>query len=239
MNVQEEDPVLLRPRPRLIITNTILKSLLNVLCRIDNRELMEVLSKNKSLIIAINHINFLEVPILVTHSYPFCVTGIVKSETWKNPIAAFIFNTYRAISIDRQGAYLDVFRRVREAMDRGFSICIAPEGTRSKTGILGEGKAGIIQLAHYTGAPVLPVAHFGGQQIWQNMKHLRRTPFQFKVGRPFKIKFQGRPRREMRQEMLQEVMGQIARLLPEEMRGFYADQAECECKHLEFIGCNA
>jgi 1-acyl-sn-glycerol-3-phosphate acyltransferase len=216
--------------------NGILKGLLTVLCKIDNREFIKVLSHNKPLILAINHINFLEVPILVTHSYPLRLTGLVKSETWNNPVFAFLFDTYRAIPIDRAGAFQESFNKVKKALDEGFFVCVAPEGTRSKNGVLGRGKAGIIQLALLTGSPVLPVAHFGGENIWKNMRRFKRTPFCFKPGKPFKIKFSGRPDRGEREAMLNEVMGQLARLLPETMRGPYAEQANCECKYLEFIG---
>ena len=212
-----------------------LKGLLNTLCRIDCREFVEALSKNKPLLVAVNHINFLEVPILVTHSYPLHVTGLVKSETWNNPLFAFIFNTYQAIPIDREGAFGTAFRRVREAMDNGFFMCIAPEGTRSKNGVLGRGKAGIVHLALNTDAPVLPVVHYGGEHIWENIRRFRKTPFYFRAGQPFRIKFEGRPDRKEREEILDEVMGRMARLLPEEMRGIYVEQAERECKHLEFL----
>jgi 1-acyl-sn-glycerol-3-phosphate acyltransferase len=101
--------------------------------------------------------------------------------------------------------------------------------------VLGRGKAGVIQLAHDTGSPVLPVVHCGGELIWENIRRFKRTPFRFCVGRPFKIKFTGRPDRLVREEMLEEVMGQMARLLPVEKRGIYTDQAERECRYLEFI----
>jgi 1-acyl-sn-glycerol-3-phosphate acyltransferase len=239
MSVQQETP--LPPHPpgqiRRAVTNKILKGILDTLCNIDNQEFKEALSKSEPLIVAINHINFLEVPILVTHSYPLYLTGLVKAESWSNPIFSYLFNTYKAIPIVRGGSFQDAFRRVREALDRGFFLCIAPEGTRSKDGVLGKARAGIIQLALYTNSPVLPVVHYGGQSIWDNMRHLKRTPFRFKVGSPFRIKFNGRPGKGEREEMLAEVMGQIARLLPEEMRGVYSDRAEQECKYLEFIGC--
>ena len=79
------------------------------------------------------------------------------------------------------------------------------------------------------------MVHYGGEKIWDNIRRLRRTPFCFKAGRPFKLKFEGMPRKEAREEMLAEVMGQMARLLPEEMRGPYTRQADQECKYLEFI----
>jgi 1-acyl-sn-glycerol-3-phosphate acyltransferase len=187
------------------------------------------------MILAVNHVNFLEVPILVTHSYPLLLTGLVKSETWKNPLMAFIFDTYNAIPINRNGSYLQTFRNVKEAIDKGFFVCIAPEGSRNKSGILRRGKAGVVPLALLTGVPVLPVVHYGGEKIWDNLRHFRRTPFRFRVGRPFRFKYEGRPCREVRESMLAELMGQMAALLPETMRGIYAEQARRECKYLEFL----
>jgi 1-acyl-sn-glycerol-3-phosphate acyltransferase len=213
----------------------VLKGVLNTLCKIENREFFETLSKNEPLIVAVNHINFLEVPILVTHSYPLYLTGLAKSETWKNPFFAFLFNTYHAIPIDREKAFGEAFRQVREAINSGYSVAIFPEGTRSKNGVLGKGKAGIVNLALDTNAAVLPVVHYGGEHIWENIKHFRRTPFIFRPGRPFRIQVDGRPDRGTREEILGEIMGQMARLLPEEMRGIYAEQAELPCKYLDFL----
>jgi len=213
-----------------------LRSVLNVICKIDCREFIKALSENKPLLVIFNHVNFLEVPILVAHSYPKHVTGLVKSETWDNPFFAFLFNTYSAIPIDRGGAFQEAFKKVHNAIDNGFFMCVAPEGTRSKDGVLGKGKPGIIQLAFEADVPILPVAHHGGEHVWENMKHFKRTPFYFRAGRPFRIKFDGKPPgKEEREEIMTEVMGQMARLLPENMRGIYSGQAEQDCKYLEFI----
>jgi 1-acyl-sn-glycerol-3-phosphate acyltransferase len=237
---------------RRAVVNAILKTALNAICEIDATEFVEALYARGTgsrspenaekgglppgpMIVAVNHINFLEVPILVTHTYPLLITGLVKSETWKNPIMAFLFDTYQAIPINREGAYLQTFRDVREAIRKGFFVCIAPEGSRSKNGILKQGKAGIVQLALITGAPVLPVVHYGGEKIWDNLRHFRRTPFRFRVGRPFRFKCEGRPGKAARELMLSELMGQMAALLPETMRGIYAEQARRECKYLEFL----
>ncbi|MDR0877048.1 MAG: 1-acyl-sn-glycerol-3-phosphate acyltransferase, partial [Treponema sp.] len=187
-------------------------------------------------ILAINHINFLEVPLLASYGYPRRVTGLAKEETWKNPFIAFLFNTYSAVPLDRDGSYNETFRRVREAMEMGFFMIVAPEGSRSKNGVLQKGKGGIIQLALATGAPVLPVVHFGGEKVWENMKHFKRTPFYIRVGRPFRIKCDdGRPGKVLRGLMTEELMGQLAALLPEEMRGEYAKQALRESEYLEFL----
>ncbi|MDR3146047.1 MAG: 1-acyl-sn-glycerol-3-phosphate acyltransferase [Treponema sp.] len=244
---------------RRAVVNAVIKRLLDILCEIDATEFVEALRTllcggggfspeqagisrgplhpafRGPMIVAVNHINFLEVPILVTHSYPLLLTGLVKSETWKNPLMAFLFDTYKAIPIDRRGSYLKAFRQVGDALAKGFFVVIAPEGSRSKNGILRRGKAGVVQLALITGAPVLPVVHFGGEKIWDNLRHFKRTPFRFRVGRPFRFKYEGRPDRQVREAMLTELMGQMAALLPEEMRGVYAEQVQQECKYLEFL----
>jgi len=213
----------------------LMKGILSVICKIDCKEFVSALKNNKPMLVIFNHINFLEVPILVTHSYPLYVSGLVKSETWDNPVFAFIFNTYKAIPIDRRGAFGESFKRVLEAVEKGYFMCIAPEGTRSKNGVLGKGKPGIIQLALEAKVPILPVAHHGGEDIWKNIRRLRRTPFYFKAGRPFLIKCDGMPGKEEREKIMTEVMSQMARLLPESLRGEYAGQADNECKYLEFI----
>jgi len=212
-----------------------MKAILNVICKIDCKEFIEALKKNKPMLVIFNHINFLEVPILVAHSYPMYVTGLVKSETWNNPIMSFIFNTYNAIPIDRKGAFGESFKKVLDAVKNGYYTCIAPEGTRSKDGVLGKGKPGIIQLALEGDVPILPVAHYGGQNVWKNMRRLKRTPFCFKAGRPFRIKCESMPGKEEREKIMAEIMAQMARLLPEWMRGEYAQNAYNECQYLEFV----
>jgi 1-acyl-sn-glycerol-3-phosphate acyltransferase len=220
---------------RLAVVNFILKRIISSLCRIDCQEYFDALAKYKPMIIVFNHINFLEIPMLAVFGYPHLVTGMAKSESWDNTIFSFLFNTYKAIPINREGAFTEVFRQVRKTIDSGFYVMVAPEGTRSKNGVLNKGKAGILYLAHDTDTPILPVVHYGGEKIWDNMLHFKRTGVTIRAGRPFRIKFDSRPARGVRDEVLDEVMGQMARLLPPEMRGIYAESAEHECKHLDFL----
>ena len=215
--------------------NLVIKGILDVLCKIDCREYVQALSKNQPLIVIFNHINFLEVPILITHSYPLNVTGLAKSETWNNPISSFLFNTYKAVPINRNGAFSRSFKKIHETLDKGVSMCVAPEGTRSKTGVLQKAKAGIVYLALESNVPILPVAHYGGECIWDNLRRFRRTSLCFKAGRPFRVKYNGMPGKEERENILCEMMGQMAGLLPEKMRGVYSDHVKSECKYLDFI----
>jgi 1-acyl-sn-glycerol-3-phosphate acyltransferase len=220
---------------RRSFVNIFLKTALNIICKIDAGEYVQALRKNHPLIVIFNHINFLEIPILVTQSYPLYVTGLAKAETWDNPFFSFLFNTYKAIPIHRDGAFTSSFKKMRETLDNGFSMCVAPEGTRSRNGVLQKAKAGIIYLALEANVPILPVAHHGGENIWNNIRRFKRTPICFKAGRPFRIKCDRMPGRELREIILGEMMGQMAWLLPENLRGAYSEQAKRECSHLEFL----
>ncbi|MDR1894996.1 MAG: 1-acyl-sn-glycerol-3-phosphate acyltransferase [Spirochaetales bacterium] len=222
-------------RIRCAIVTFILRFLLWCICRIDNREL-KALSPQGPMILVMNHINFLEVPILETQIYPRPVRGIVKQETWRNPAMSFLLNTYRAIPLDRDGLDLRAFRQIHEALKKKEYVIIAPEGTRSKDGRLQHGKAGVIQIALASGAPIQPVVHYGGEKIWQNLKRFRRTPFYIKVGRPFRLKTgEGRPGRETRELMLNQIMYQMALLLPEQMRGYYEEIPQETSSLLNFL----
>jgi 1-acyl-sn-glycerol-3-phosphate acyltransferase len=228
-------------RLRRALVNPPLKGILSLLCKVDAREYVDAIDRWSSehpttgLIIAINHINFLEVPMLVCFSNPRHVTGIVQAKAWGNPFMGFLFDTYDAIPLNRDGAYLHTFRKVAEALKDGYDICIAPEGTRSKNGILASAKPGIVQLAWMSGAPVLPLAHYGGQLFWDDLRHLRRTPFTFHAGKPFRFRFNGEPDKDTARKMTGELMGRIASLLPEDMRGVYAQAAREEPQYLESL----
>jgi 1-acyl-sn-glycerol-3-phosphate acyltransferase len=230
---------------RRTFVSPVLRGLISTLCKVDLGDYLKALDTYMGkvpLVVAFNHINFLEVPAVVAYSNPRQVTGIVEANAWGNPMKSFLFNTYDAIPLNREGAYLHTFRQVHNLIKQGWVVCIAPEGTRSKTGVLGQGKAGIVQLAYISGAAILPLAHFGGENFWPNIKHLKRTPFHMRVGTPFRFKFDTKPdgsyrkpSKELQEEMTSEMMGQIAAMLPENMRGPYSEEALKEPQYLEFI----
>lgn len=199
------------------------KAALNALCRVDSRELERVPSEGP-FIVVINHINFLEVPMLYTFLYPRDVVGLVKVETWKNPIMKALADTWSAIPLDRASTDLGAMRGALDTLKRGKILAIAPEGTRSGDGRMGRAHAGVVSIAVRSGVPIVPVAHFGGERFWDNLRSLRKTEFHFRVGEPFTL---ARPAtgltKAARQDMADEIMRRLALLLPEGYRGVYAD----------------
>lgn len=219
---------------RTLLSTIFLKSAIRILCRVDSGEMKKIPLKGPGIIV-INHINFLEVPLIQVCMHPRKMHGLVKKETWNNPFLRFFLNTYGAIPVDRGGVNKQAFADVKKALDDGAYICIAPEGTRSGDGILKKGRSGITAIALMNGVPVIPVAHRGGENIWRNMKRLKRTDIILKVGKPFIIKNGNQPGKETREKITEEIMYQLAGLLPEEMRGVYSTPQDKPLKYVKFV----
>lgn len=155
--------------------------LIKTFCTVENRELINV-PHTGPLIIATNHINFLEVPLIYLELLPRITIGMVKKETWKNLFLGLLGDLWGAIPLDRNSTDMTAFRRALNLLKAGGILCIAPEGTRSIHGRLLKGQAGIVSLALHSNAPILPIVHYGGEQVWTNLCRIRKTRFYFKVG---------------------------------------------------------
>jgi 1-acyl-sn-glycerol-3-phosphate acyltransferase len=216
-----------------VVTSS-LKSVTRILCKVDDAQLINV-PKQGPLILACNHVNFIEVPLLFTHLQPRPVTGFAKAETWDNPAMGFLFDLWGAIPLQRGEADTTAFRRALDALEAGKILAIAPEGTRSGHGRLQSGNPGIVMLALRSNAPILPVVYFGGERIHNNLNRLKRTDFHIRVGKLFWLhKPDGQIDREIRKIMVDEIMYQLAVLLPEEYRGYYSDFSKVTTNYIHF-----
>lgn len=216
------------------VTNT-LKNITRLLCRIEVEPLQHV-PLHGPLILVCNHINFLEVPVMYTHLLPRPVTGFAKAETWDNPLLSPLFTLWGGIPLRRGEADTTALRKGWQALEQGKIVVITPEGTRSGDGKLRRGHPGIVTLALHSHAPLLPVVYYGGEAIYRNLRRLQRTDFHVKVGRQFTLEPHGeKVTRTVRQHMTDEIMYQLAALLPEPYRGEYSDLGLKTEKYLQFV----
>jgi 1-acyl-sn-glycerol-3-phosphate acyltransferase len=128
--------------------------------------------------------------------------------------------------IDRFNADISAIREVLRRMKNGGIFVIAPEGTRSKTEALQKAHSGVAFFAAKTKAPVLPIALTGTEdrQVVENLKHFRRSHITVRAGQPLTIKLDETLEREQALDAAtDEIMCQIAVMLPEKYRGVYAD----------------
>ena len=216
------------------VVDSTISGLLRLLCRVYKDQLEKVPTRGP-LILVTNHINFLEIPVLHTHLRPRPVTGFAKAESWDNFIIGFLFNLWGAIPIRRGEADMRALRQGLAALKEGYILAIAPEGTRSGHGRLQRGHPGVAMMALQSGAPLLPLVFYGGEKFKRNLSRLRRTPFHIVVGQPFHLHADGvKVRREIRKQMTDEVMYQLAALLPPAYRGHYANLDAATERFLRF-----
>jgi len=207
----------------------------DILCRIDKRDFAKVPSHGP-LILVTNHISSLEVPLLFVHLQPRRLVGLAKIETWNNKFMGWLFNLWDAIPVRRGEADLDAIRACLKVLQDRNILAIAPEGTRSYDGHLLQAQSGIVLIALRSGAPILPMAHWGGEGFNKNLKKLKRTDFSIRVGRQFTLDAKGeRVNSEIRQKMANEIMVQLASLMPEAYRGEYSN-CNTPPKYLNFLG---
>ena len=220
------------------ITNWLLNALIRVYtrltCRLDISEL-ELVPHNGPLIAYSNHTGQIEVPLVFAHLQPRKVTGMAKVETWDNWFLNWVFDVWGAIPLRRGEADMQAMRAALGALKQDYIIGIAPEGTRNRTGGLLKAHPGIVMLAIHSGAPLLPVAHWGGEKFLANLKRFRRTDFHIRVGEPFRLQTEGlKMTHQTRQEIVDQMMYKLAELLPEEYRGAYADLENATGKYLDY-----
>jgi 1-acyl-sn-glycerol-3-phosphate acyltransferase len=224
----------IRTRAATWVVNGTAWRLSRLACRVDDRELARIPPRGPLLLVA-NHVNFLEIPLVLSHLQPRRVTGLAKAETWDSPWMGILFNLWGAIPVRRGEGDVAAIRHVLEALDSGMIVAVAPEGTRSGDGCLHRAKPGIGLLAAHSSAPILPVAFFGHEHIWSNLKRLRRTDFHIRVGPLLRVRPNRRWTAEMRQAVADEIMLQIAALLPPSYRGEYAEVIPTPPRYLEPI----
>ncbi len=205
----------------LRIMNAVLRFVFQIVCRINPKDFKKVPVEGPLILVG-NHINFLEVPVFLPHVDHPNVIGIAKRESWKNPLFNFLFKQWGIIPIDRGMVDREAFRLTEEALKAGKVVAMSPEGTRSKDGCLLPGKPGVVAIAVRSKAPLLPVAFYGYENFWANLKRLRKTNYNIVVGKPFQLNLDGSAlSKDVRQVVTDEIMYKIAELLPEKYRGHY------------------
>lgn len=205
--------------------NAVIKAAMRAICRVDAPTLDRVPRAGPAILVA-NHVNFLDVPVVYTHLQPRPLTAFSKVETWEHPLLGPLFTLWRVIPIRRGEADMQAIRAGLAALAAGQILAILPEGTRSGDGQLQRGHPGVVTMALRSGAPLVPLVAWGMEQYHADWRRLRRTPFHIAVGPAFTVapgaeKLTG----ELRQAITDEIMQQLAALLPPTHRGVYAAPA--------------
>ena len=203
----------------------LIRSLLNLIARIEIRG-RENAPLTGGMILAANHIGILDI-VMVYYAIDRTDLFIPVAEKWERiGWIRWLGKHLNFLFVDRYNPDLKAMRKMIALMEEGKCLIIAPEGTRSRVGSLLEGKPGVAYLAARSGFPVVPVGITGTEDkvILGNLKRFRKSTITLTGGKPFTIPPLKKENRDAAlQSATDEIMCQIAALLPERYRGVYAE----------------
>ncbi len=175
-------------------------------------------------IVATNHMSRLDIPVLLVNPVRDDITALIADKYKRYSLFAWFSRVAGGIWLDREKADFTAFRVAADVLKSGRALGIAPEGTRSNTSQLLEGKPGAILLAVRTGVPIVPVGIAGSEDAVKKLLSLRRPKMVARFGEPFTVPpLQRENRDEQLKQATDEIMCRIAMLLPEQYWGFYAN----------------
>lgn len=209
--------------------------------------------KDGPVILAANHISYADTVILNAYFYLFqrVPNILVKDNLFKIPVVGSYMKSVHALPVARgQGAgNQPVLDTALKVLDRGDAVMIYPEGTAGR----GEdtwpikGKSGLGHLALESGAPVVPVAQWGAQNIMRRgedgKQHVSlwplRKPIDISIGEPLIFsksspEIQTSEDNHLVQEqivtdlVMRAITHQLAEIRDEQPKGYYAEEARDE-----------
>jgi 1-acyl-sn-glycerol-3-phosphate acyltransferase len=127
---------------------------------------LENIIKDKPQIFISNHQGIFDI-FSINAFFPVQLRWIAKKELFWTPFIGWSMKAARYISIDRmrKKSALRSLKRSIRAINKGFSIVIFPEGTRSLDGKLLPFLRGSLILINKTNAPVVPVTISGSHKV--------------------------------------------------------------------------
>lgn len=132
----------------------------------------------KPAIIISNHQSHLDLMTMLIHTPRLVV--LTKDWVWNNPFYGYVIRHAEFYPISEG---LDaLLPKLRSLMDRGYSIAVYPEGTRSPDCSISRFHQGAFYLAEQLGADVLPLVLYGaGKALPKKDKHLHKWPIRIEI----------------------------------------------------------
>jgi len=198
----------------------LVRLVLALIARIHLRGLEHV-PRESAFIIASNHLSWIDVPLIPAYlSRP--VIYMAKDETFRGRLA-WLVRFMGAFPVKRGEADRQALRAADEQLKEGHILIIFPEGTRSKTHTLAVPHAGLGMIALRSNVPIVPVAVWGSEKVLKAF----RPEVNVIYGEPMTFKPKGpKTTREDIDNVTQQVMQQIASMLPPAYRGVYSEVPE-------------
>ena len=200
----------------------LIRFVINLIARVEIKG-YENIPEEGGFVVATNHLGRLDVALLfygLEGDFILPVAEKYEHHWLFGPIG----NLMGGIWLDRFTADISSIREILARLKAGGILVIAPEGTRSKTEAMAEGKPGVAYLAMKAGVPIVPVALAGTEDrlVMDRLKHLKKSDIKIVIGPSFTLPSMRSGNRDAVLKLYtDEIMCRIAALLPEKYRGVY------------------
>lgn len=181
--------------------------------------------KEGNYVVVANHLGALDLVLLYHIARRDDLIVIVADKHARSPIKRWIGDQVGILWIDRENPDVRLLKHIYTELKKGGLLVIAPEGTRSRTKSLLEGKPGAAFLAARAGVPIVPAAITGTEDdlVAGRLKRFQKLELCIRFGQPFTLPpLPKKNRDEVLRQYTDEIMCQIAALLPPAYRGVYA-----------------
>ncbi len=163
------------------VLRTLLVPFFRIYLRMD-RIGREHLPRTGPLLLASNHRSFLD-PFVIGTMARRPVYYMAKRELFEKRWQAWVLNALGAFPVDRGSGDSSAMDTARAILERGDCVVLFPEGTRVRRGPLGEPRRGVGRLSLETGAPVVPIALIGTEEVRRGWR-IRPRKVRIRAGRP-------------------------------------------------------
>lgn len=188
---------------------------------------LENVPKTGGALMVSNHLHNVD-PVLLEAVFPRPVRFMAKKEVFSIPFAEWVARMTDSFPVDRGNPDRSALRNAQTRLLGGVIVGMFPEGTRSTTGGLKDVFPGAAAIALRANVPVIPVGVIGTDTFPFNGSKPRRPGkmrVTVRIGKPFYLKRETddgvKPNLA---EITDQMMTEIAKLLPEDYRGIYADK---------------
>ncbi len=179
------------------------------------------------LLVVANHFCFVD-PVAVIRTVPWPMEFVGGAEFPHAPdIVKALPKLWGFFPLRRGTASRDALRSAENILKQRGILGIFPEGGNWAE-VLRPARPGAAYLASRTGAKILPIALYGFNDIFP-VQLGKRPTVHLKIGKtfgPFSANGRGRERRQQLDNIGEKIMQHIADLLPDEFRGFLAEDTE-------------
>lgn len=177
-----------------------------------------------------NHLSNADALVLTQALKEIDPTFVAGIKLLNNAVTSLGANVVKRTHIIPNSTDTEGIKKTIQIIKDGGSLLIFPEGTRSRTGALLEGKKGILLIARLTGAPIVPIGLYGTEKLMpisQNEdmsgESFHHADVHITIGEQFEYpkRLKGQNKKDYEAHATQYIMNKISALLPHDYQGVY------------------